>query len=69
MTEQEALELVRAQGHTAGVPDHDAGTVRVWVHGSDHYIDVKLGRDLIYLAEGKITIEDLETGRAAAAGG
>ena len=68
MTEQEALEILRAQGHRVGVPDHAAGTVRIWVHGTDHSLEVKLGRDLIYLAEGKITVEDLEPEKGRAAG-
>lgn len=60
MTETEALDILRGQGHAVGIPDHSAGTVRIWVHGTNHSVDVKLGRDLIYLAEGKITVEDLE---------
>lgn len=60
MTETEALDILRAQGHAVGTPDPVTGTVRIWVHGMSHSIDVKLGRDLIYLAEGKITIDDLE---------
>jgi hypothetical protein len=60
MTESEALDILRAQGHAVGVPDHHAGTVRVWVRWTNRSFDVKLGRDLIYLAEGKITVDDLE---------
>ncbi len=60
MTETEALDVLRAQGHAVGTPDHAKGTVRIWVHGSNHSVNVNLGRDLIHLAEGKITIEDLE---------
>ncbi len=60
MTENEAMDILRAQGHSVGSPDRSAGTVRIWVHGTNHSIDVKLGRDLIYLAEGKLTVEDLE---------
>jgi hypothetical protein len=60
MTETEALDILRAQGHVAAAPDHSRGTVRIWVHGSDHFVDVKLGHDLIHLAEGRITIDDLE---------
>ncbi len=60
MTEREALDVLRGEGHAVGTPDTSKGSVRIWIHGSDHFLDVKLGRDLIYLAEGKITIEDLE---------
>lgn len=59
MTDREALDILRAQGHAAGSPDYDAGTVRIWVRGTDFAVDVNLGRDLIHLAEGQITIEDL----------
>jgi hypothetical protein len=60
MTESEALEILRAQGHAVGSPDRSAGTVTIWIHGTGRSIDVKLGRDLVYLAEGKITPEELE---------
>jgi len=60
MTDTEALEILRAQGHAVGTPDHDAGSVRVWVRGTDFALDVNLGTELIHLAEGKITVEDLE---------
>ena len=63
MTDREALDILRAQGHAVGTPDPTAGTVRIWVHGTDRSIDVKLGRDLIYLAEGRLTFEDLEAER------
>lgn len=60
MTEREALDILRAQGHAVGTPDPTTGTVRIWVRGTDRAIDVKPGRELIYLAEGKLTFEDLE---------
>ncbi len=60
MTEREALDILRGQGHAVGTPDYSTGTVRIWVHATSHSIDAKLGRDLIYLAEGKITIDNLE---------
>ncbi|MEN6535352.1 MAG: hypothetical protein ABFD89_16935 [Bryobacteraceae bacterium] len=66
MTEKEALDILRAQGHAVGTPDSTRGTVRIWVHASDHFVDVRLGHELVHLAEGKITIEDLEEGSAAA---
>jgi len=67
MTDREALDILRAQGHAVGIPDAGAGTVRIWVHGTDRSIDVKLGRDLIYLAEGRLTFEDLEAERRSEA--
>lgn len=41
MTDNEALDILRVQGHAAGIPDR-AGWVRVLVHGShdDDAIDV-----------------------------
>jgi len=60
MTETEALRILRAQGHAVGTLDHDVGTVRVWARGTDFAVDVNLGTDLIHLAGGKITLEDLE---------
>jgi hypothetical protein len=65
MTDTEAMEILRAQGHAVGVPDLNSGTVRVWIHETDHYLDVRLGRDLVRLAEGSATIEDLEAKHAA----
>lgn len=41
MTDNEALDILRAQGHAAGVPDHN-GWVRVWIHGSNDTIDVRM---------------------------
>jgi hypothetical protein len=60
MTEGEALDILRAQGHAVGSVDRSTGTVKIWVHGTSRSINVKLGWDLIYLAEGKITLEELE---------
>ena len=69
MTAIDALNVLRAQGHAVGAPNQDTGMVRIWVYGTNRFIDVKLGRDLLYLAEGKLTFEDLEPGRAKAAAG
>ena len=60
MMEKEALDILRAQGHAVGTPDYEGGKVRIWVHSGDRFVDVRLGRDLVHLAEGKTTIEDLE---------
>lgn len=67
MTEREALDILRAQGHAVSTPDPATGKVRIWVHGTDRSIDVKPGRELIYLAEGKLTFEDLEAERRSEA--
>jgi hypothetical protein len=58
MTDHEALDLLRAQGHAAAIPDRN-GWVRVWIHGSDDAIDVRAGRELHKLAEGKLSFEDI----------
>ena len=63
MTDNEVLDIIRAQGHAVSSVDRSTGTVKIWVHGTDRSIDVQLGRDLIYLAEGKITLEELESER------
>ena len=62
MTDHEALDILRAQGHTAGIPDRN-GWVRVWIHGSDDAIDVRVGRELQELAEGKLSFEDIREQR------
>jgi hypothetical protein len=62
MTDNLALELLRAQGHAAGTPDRN-GWVRVWIHGSNDAIDVKAGRELHDLAEGKLSFDELRERR------
>ena len=59
MKDQEALEILRAEGHYVAGPDEFTGRVRVWIHGSDEAIEVEAGRELHELAEGKITVEEL----------
>jgi hypothetical protein len=61
MTDIEAMEILRAQGHAVGAPDSKTGAVRVWIHGTDRHVDVNSGRDLIRLAEGSSTMEDFES--------
>ena len=58
MTDNEALDILRAQGHAAGIPDRN-GWVRVWVRGSNDAIDVKAGRELHELAEGKLSFDEI----------
>jgi len=62
MTDDEALAKLRAQGHAASVPDGD-GWVRVWIHGGNEAIDVKAGRELHELAEGKLSFDDIRDTR------
>ena len=57
MTDNEALDILRAQGYAAGIPDRN-GWVRVWIHGNDA-IDVRAGRELRELAEGKLSFEEI----------
>jgi hypothetical protein len=58
MTDSEALDILRAQGHAAGIPDRN-GWVRVWIHGRNDAVDVRAGRELHELAEGKLTFEEI----------
>jgi hypothetical protein len=58
MTDHEALDVLRAQGHTAGIPDRN-GWVRVWIRGGDDAIDVRAGRELQELAEGKLSFQEI----------
>jgi hypothetical protein len=58
MTDYEALDILRAQGHAAGIPDRN-GWVRVWIRGGDDAIDVRAGRELQELAEGKLSFEEI----------
>ncbi len=59
MTDNEALEILRAQGYAAGTPDLQRGSVRVWIYGSNEAVDVRLGRELCEFAEGKLTFDDI----------
>lgn len=60
MTDREAVEILRAQGYAVGDPDLQTGTVRVWIDHTNTFVDVKLGQELLYLAEGKKTVEQLQ---------
>jgi len=59
ITDRQALDILRAQGHTAGAPDLRTGRVRVWIRGSQEVIDVHLGRELRELAEEKLNFDDI----------
>ena len=61
MTDNEALDILRAQGHAA-TPDTN-GWVRVWIHGSTDAVDVKIGRELHELAEGKLSFDEIRERR------
>ena len=63
MTDTEALDILRAQGHAAGTPDVHTGRVRVWIRGSDEAVDVQVGRELHELAEGKLSFEEIRARR------
>ena len=60
MTDDEALDIHRAQGHAAGVPDRE-GWVRVLSHRShdDDAIDVRAAKELHELAEGELSFEEI----------
>jgi hypothetical protein len=58
MTDNEAWDILCAQGHAAGIPDLN-GWVRVWIHGSNDSVDVKVGRELRELAEGKLCFDEV----------
>lgn len=58
MTDNEALDILRTQGHAAAIPDRH-GWARVWIHGRHDAIDVRAGRELHELAEGKLTFEEI----------
>ena len=63
MKDEEALEILRAEGHYVAGPDEHTGRVRVWIHGSDEAIEVELGRELHELAEGKIAVGEVQARR------
>ncbi len=63
MTDVEALDILRAQGYAAGIADVHTGQVRVWLRDHDEAVDVKLGRELHELAEGKLNFEDIRERR------
>jgi hypothetical protein len=58
VTDNDVLDILRAQGHAAGIPDRNRW-VRVWTHGSDDAIDVKAGRELHELAERKLSFDEI----------
>jgi hypothetical protein len=62
MTDNQALGMLRAQGHAAAAPDRN-GDVRVWIHGGNDAVDVKAGRELHELAEGKLTFDEIRERR------
>jgi hypothetical protein len=63
MTDTEALDILRAQGHFAGTPDIHSGWVTVWIDGSDEAVAVQSGRELHELAEGKLSFDEIRAWR------
>ncbi|HJT89679.1 MAG TPA: hypothetical protein VJ732_17540 [Bryobacteraceae bacterium] len=63
MKDQEALAILRAQGHAASNPDPHTGRVRVWIHGTEDAVDVSAGGELHDLAEGKVTFQEIRERR------
>jgi len=62
MTDNQALDMLRAQGHAAATTDRN-GDVRVWIHGSTDAVDVKPGRELQELAEGRLSFDEIRERR------
>ena len=63
MTDKEALDILRAQGHAAAVPETGSGHVRVWDRNNEDAVNVTLGRELHELAEGKLTFDEIRERR------
>jgi hypothetical protein len=63
MKDQDAFEILRAEGHFVAEPDLQTGRVRVWLRGSDEAVEVEPGRELHELAEGKLTVEEIQVRR------
>jgi hypothetical protein len=63
MRDDEAVEILRAEGHFVADPDIHTGRLRVWIPGSDEGIDVDTGRELQELAEGKLSFEEIRLRR------
>ena len=63
MTNTEALDILRAQGYSAGTPDVHTGRVRIWIRGGDEAVDVQIGRELCDLAQGKVNLEEIRAVR------
>jgi len=63
MTDEEALDILRAQGHFASTPDIHSGRVTVWIQGSNEAVAVECGRELHELAEGKLSFDEIRAWR------
>ena len=62
MTDNQALHILRAQGHAAATPDRN-GCVRVWIHDSNDAVDVRTGRELQELAAGRLSFDEIRERR------
>jgi hypothetical protein len=58
VTDSEALDILRVQGHAVSAIDAQTGRVRIWVHGSEDVIELEAGKELWELAEGKLTFDE-----------
>ena len=63
MTDTEALDLLRADGHAAGTPDVHTGRITVWVRGTEESVSVQSGRELQELAQGRLSFDDIRAWR------
>jgi len=63
MSYQQELDALRARGYAVGTADVRTGLVRVWIPGGDDAVDVRLGRELEELAEGKLTFGEIRERR------
>ncbi|MEO8592257.1 MAG: hypothetical protein ABI759_02950 [Candidatus Solibacter sp.] len=63
MTDTEALDILHAAGHVAGMPDVHTGRVTVWIRGTEETVSVQSGRELHELAEGKISFDQIREWR------
>lgn len=63
MTDNEALAKLRAQGQMTGTPDLFTGMVRIWTRENHDAVDVRIGRELHDLAEGRLSFADIRERR------
>jgi hypothetical protein len=63
MKDTDALDILRGQGYAVGTPDIHTGRVRVWIHDSDEAVDVEIGKELLELAMGKLSVAEIQARR------
>ena len=59
MNDQEASDILRAQGYAVSAPDLHTGRVRLWPRDGSDGVEVQAGRELHDLAEGRLTLDDV----------